>query len=267
VNIPAEWVHWLDENVSRGCTKDSLIDTMQKNNFSPQTATLAVENAMARYQSKREAQEKLVLQDVVAPSPWKIVAQLDQPHIIVYDYVLSRSECDALIELSMPKLIPSTVVDNESGDSQLHPHRTSMGTYFNKHETAFITELDNRLANLMQCTLEQQEPMQILNYKTGGEYKPHYDFFPEEESGGRVHLARGGQRTATLIMYLNDVEAGGETIFPNVGFKVHPKKGSAVYFSYLQTGTVDRQTLHGGSPVLSGEKWIATKWIREGTYI
>ena len=77
----------------------------------------------------------------------------------------------------------------------------------------------------------------------------------------------GGQRIATLIMYLNDVESGGSTIFPDIGLDVLPHKGNAVFFAYSsERGELDNRTLHGGSPVSGGEKWIATKWIRVAPY-
>lgn len=81
-------------------------------------------------------------------------------------------------------------------------------------------------------------------------------------------LQQGGQRIATLIMYLNDVEAGGSTVFPEVGLDVLPRRGNAVYFAYCtETGVLDPRSLHGGSPVGAGEKWIATKWFRQGEYV
>jgi prolyl 4-hydroxylase len=68
-------------------------------------------------------------------------------------------------------------------------------------------------------------------------------------------------------MYLNDVEAGGSTVFPEVGLDVLPRRGNAVYFAYTtEQGELDARSLHGGSPVSAGEKWIATKWFRQRPY-
>ena len=80
--------------------------------------------------------------------------------------------------------------------------------------------------------------------------------------GTAAVLARGGQRLATLVMYLNEPEGGGATTFPDIGFEVAPVKGNAVFFSYDRPAASTR-TLHGGAPVLAGEKWVATKWLRE----
>ena len=80
-------------------------------------------------------------------------------------------------------------------------------------------------------------------------------------------LSMGGQRVATLIMYLNDVQGGGSTVFPEIGLDVLPRRGNAVFFAYSDDqGRLDPRTLHGGSPVAAGEKWIATKWLRQRTY-
>jgi prolyl 4-hydroxylase len=106
--------------------------------------------------------------------------------------------------------------------------------------------------------------LQILHYAAGGEYQPHFDYFPPDQEGSMVHTSRGGQRVATLIVYLNDVESGGTTIFPEARVAVTARQGGAVYFRYMNgRGQLDPMTLHGGAPVTNGEKWIMTKWMRE----
>ncbi|MCX7125655.1 MAG: 2OG-Fe(II) oxygenase, partial [Gammaproteobacteria bacterium] len=145
--------------------------------------------------------------------------------------------------------------------------RTSSGTFFQINETPFIARIDRRVSELMQLPVVNGEGLQILHYKKDAEYKPHFDYFPTEKSGSKIHVARGGQRVATLILYLNNVEEGGETIFPEINLKVQPQQGNAIYFAYTNAKSqVDPLTLHGGCPVLRGEKWIATKWMRQREY-
>jgi prolyl 4-hydroxylase len=187
--------------------------------------------------------------------------------VTVVDGLLSAEECDELVRLSAHKLVRSTIVDRERGSAEVIAGRTSEGTYFPLNADAFIARLDRRISALMNAPVENGEGLQILHYRTGDEYKPHYDYFPPEDAGSSTHLAQGGQRVASLVIYLNDVEDGGATVFPQLGLTVGPKKGAAVYFEYCNSrGQVDPQTLHGGLPVLRGEKWIATKWMRQRRY-
>jgi prolyl 4-hydroxylase len=192
---------------------------------------------------------------------------LTAPRVVLFGNLLSAEECEQMVELSRGKLERSSVVNNETGSYDVHPHRTSYGTYFNRGENELISRLERRIAELVQFPLENGEPIQILHYRPGGEYRPHHDYFDPKQPGNEQVLKQGGQRIATLIMYLNDVEAGGSTVFPEVGLDVLPRRGNAVYFAYCsETGALDARSLHGGSPVGEGEKWIATKWFRERPY-
>jgi prolyl 4-hydroxylase len=190
-----------------------------------------------------------------------------RPVLAVFDNILSAQECDELIRLSSIKLKRSTIVDPKTGEEEVIEDRSSFGTFFTLNESDFIVNLEQRIAAVMNLPVENGEGLQILHYKVGGEYKPHFDFFSPGDTGSAVHLARGGQRVSTMVMYLNDVKGAGETIFPDLGLSVTPKKGSAVYFEYCNSqNQLDPLTLHGGAPVADGEKWIATKWMRERRY-
>lgn len=189
------------------------------------------------------------------------------PRVVLFGNLLSDEECDALISLSRDKVERSSVVNASTGAYDIHPHRTSAGTYFQRGENALLQRIESRIAELVDCPLEQGEPIQVLHYQAGGEYKPHFDYFEPAHPGNQEVLSLGGQRIATLIMYLNDVALGGSTVFPEIGLDVLPRKGHAVYFAYCDDdGKLDTRTLHGGSPVSEGEKWIATKWFRQRAY-
>ncbi len=193
-----------------------------------------------------------------------VLARLARPDLAVLANVLSEAECDELIRRSREKLARSTAIDPATGKPTVIEHRSSDGTYFHIAENEFIASIDRRLSELLRWPLDRAEGIQILRYEMGGEYRPHFDYFPPEQQGSAAHTASGGQRVATLIMYLNDVPAGGETIFPEIGLRVTPRRGHAVYFGYCDSlGRVDPLTLHGGAPVAAGEKWIATKWLRQ----
>jgi prolyl 4-hydroxylase len=104
--------------------------------------------------------------------------------------------------------------------------------------------------------------MQVLKYRPGAQYRPHHDYFCNSAPGASVLLQRGGQQVGTFLMYLNTPEEGGGTTLPDVGLEVAPVKGNAVFFSYDRPHA-STKTLHGGAPVTTGEKWVATKWLRQ----
>jgi prolyl 4-hydroxylase len=192
---------------------------------------------------------------------------LAAPRVILFGDLLAPEECEELIEMSRGKLARSSVVNAATGNYDVHPHRTSSGTHFNRGENPLIQRIERRVSELVQHPVERGEPLQILHYQPGGEYKPHYDYFDPAQPGNDIVLRQGGQRVATLVMYLNDVEAGGSTVFPEIGLDVLPRRGNAVYFAYTtEQGQLDARSLHGGNPVTEGEKWIATKWFRQRAY-
>ena len=192
---------------------------------------------------------------------------LAAPRVILFGNLLAPEECDQLIEMSRGKLARSSVVNAATGNYDVHPHRTSAGTHFARGENELIRRIEARISELVQIPMERGEPLQILHYQPGGEYRPHFDYFDPAQPGNEAVLQQGGQRIATLVMYLNDVEAGGSTVFPGVGLDVLPRRGNAVYFAYTtEAGELDKRSLHGGSPVSAGEKWIATKWFRQRPY-
>ena len=195
----------------------------------------------------------------------RVLANLLFPRIILFGGLLAEAECDALIRAAKPRLKRSTVVHSVTGADQTHDARTSEGMSFTRGETPLCRALDARIAALLDWPVECGEGLQVLRYPVGAEYKPHYDYFDPADAGSAAQLARGGQRVATLVMYLNTPESGGATIFPDARFEAGAIQGNAVFFSYERPHPMTR-TLHGGAPVHSGEKWIATKWLRESAH-
>jgi prolyl 4-hydroxylase len=198
----------------------------------------------------------------------RILFALNAPRVILFGGLLSAEECDEMVRLATPKLTRSTVVNSATGAYDVHDARTSRGAHFERGENDLIRRIEARISELTSMPVENGEPIQILHYVPGAEYKPHFDYFDPKLPGNEKVLSMGGQRIATLIMYLNDVVSGGSTVFPDIGLDVLPHKGNAVFFAYSsERGELDNRTLHGSSPVAGGEKWIATKWIRVGPYI
>jgi prolyl 4-hydroxylase len=295
-SLAAELQSWLKQSIEQGCSPDALEHSMRASGYQGEFAHRAVAAAFKEIEPPRRPPRVLdgsapaaaeqgappavadqeTTSRILAGGPNEIDAgdrlvhilvALNAPRVVLFGNLLSPEECEALIEMSRGKLERSNVVDRQTGRYERHPDRTSEGTYFRRAENELIVRIEKRIAELTGCPIERGEPIQVLHYNPGNEYKPHFDYFDPADSGNRQVLAMGGQRVGTLIMYLNDVPGGGSTVFPDIGLDVLPRRGNAVFFAYSDDeGRLDSRTLHGGSPVGAGEKWIATKWLRQRTY-
>ena len=183
-----------------------------------------------------------------------IVARFDKPLVVILGNVLSEEECDELVLLSKNKIQRSKVgVSREVSNI-----RTSSGAFLEEEENPLIVTIEKRISTIMNIPIEHGEGLHILRYTPGQEYKAHFDYF------SATSKAASNNRISTLVMYLNDVEEGGETIFPRLNLSVHPRKGMAVYFEYFyQDEELNENTIHAGAPVIKGEKWVATQWMRK----
>lgn len=195
----------------------------------------------------------------------RVVATLGNPRVVVIAGLLSEAECDELIEQARGRLARSETVHTSTGSSEVNDARTSQGMFFRPGETPVVARLEARIAALLEWPLENGEGLQVLRYRPGAEYKPHYDYFDPAEKGTPTILQRGGQRVGSLVVYLQQPEGGGATVFPDVEFAVAAQRGHACFFSYDRPHPSTR-SLHGGAPVVEGEKWVATKWLREGVF-
>ncbi|KAJ4760555.1 2-oxoglutarate (2OG) and Fe(II)-dependent oxygenase superfamily protein [Rhynchospora pubera] len=207
--------------------------------------------------------------------PASVVTLSWKPRIFLYKGFLSHEECDHIIKLARSKLKKSMVVDNESGKSVMSQVRTSSGMFLDKRQDEVISRIEKRIASWTLLPEENAESIQVLRYDLTEKYDAHFDYFHD-----KYNQVRGGHRYATLLMYLSDVEMGGETVFPDAegwesqpkddtfsdcakrGLAVKPVKGDAVlFYSIHPDGTLDPKSLHASCPVIKGEKWSAPKWI------
>lgn len=182
-----------------------------------------------------------------------IIARIEEPLIVVLGNVLSDEECEELIRLSTDKMKRSKIGTTREENAL----RTSSSMFIEESENLIVAGIEKRIAAVMNIPIEHGEGLQILQYTPGQQYKAHHDFFSSSS-------AVTNNRISTLVMYLNEVEQGGETFFPHLNFSVTPRKGMAVYFEYFYNDqTLNDLTLHGGAPVEIGEKWVATQWMRK----
>lgn len=275
--LPKEWQSWINENLARGCDPRDMAKIMVRDgHFDARLVQLAIDSARGVYtNTHNEVQESQPMPAIdtsanTVQTPDRVINglfTLQIPHIVLLGNVLSDEECDELTQYGEQRLERSPVVSDGDGVSRVHVDRTSRGAMMQRGETALIARIEARLAALTAWPVDRGEGLQLLHYEKGNEYKPHFDWFDPDKPGPRRHLEQGGQRLATIIMYLSNVEQGGATSFPKLGLQVQPRKGCAVFFANTDPyGIPDQQTLHGGEPVEKGTKVIATKWLRYGRY-
>ena len=198
----------------------------------------------------------------------RVLACAAQPTLALLGGVLDADECAALIEMARGRLRPSTLADPRTGRDLASEKRGSFGMFFRPFENPLVERIDRRLAAIMSLPTAHGEGLQVLHYPEGAGSEPHFDFLVPANDANRASIARSGQRVATLVAYLNDVPSGGETLFPAVGWAVSPVRGNAVHFSYCDAqGALDHASLHASRAVQSGEKWVATKWMRSRPFV
>lgn len=277
--LDAELEQWVVAQATAGVAPDVVLQPLLDAGWDEQEAVDAVAAAVNAFVARRAGEQGLPMPErvpvVAEPNgAWildggdrevRVLSTMLLPRVVVLGGLLSDEECDAMIELARPKLTRSTTVEPDSGGDMVHPDRTSFGMGFARGENDLCRRIEARIAHLLEWPLENGEGLQVLNYGPGAQYKPHHDYFDPAMPGSEVLLRRGGQRVASVVMYLNTPERGGATVFPESHLEVAAVKGNAVFFSYDRPHPMTR-TLHGGAPVLAGEKWILTKWLRVGEH-
>lgn len=292
IQFQPELRDWLLHNLDRGIPPAPLVRTMGEQGFdaavagdlvlafwharamgiAPPVDVVEPEQVLAaRY--RHEPQRLRIGHDgcnevEIDGQPIRLALQLEQPQVTLLDNIFTPAECDQLMALSTPRLRPSTIVDAVTGKDTVSAARSSEGMFFRLGETPLIDRLDARLSSLMNLPVENGEGLQVLRYRGGEQSVPHYDFLMANNAANAASLERSGQRVSTLIVYLNEVERGGQTAFPESGLAVTPRRGCGLYFEYCNSaGQLDPQSLHAALPVLAGEKWIVTKWMRQRRFV
>jgi prolyl 4-hydroxylase len=183
----------------------------------------------------------------------------EQPRASCIRGLLSAAECAFLAERAKPRLGPSVVIDPRSGRQLLNPIRTSDGMSFPYvAETPAIHALNRRIAAASGTQTAQGEPLQVLRYRPGQEYRTHSDAVTGEPN----------QRVLTVLVYLNRGYEGGETRFVRTGLTFKGEPGDALLFWNVdREGRPDPLAAHAGLPVRSGEKLIASRWIRAAPFV
>ena len=190
-------------------------------------------------------------------------AKVETAQIYTYPDFLSDAECDTLIALIDTNSRPSTLL----ATSEDPEYRTSDSSdLYRWSEDVFA--IDERIAKLLGIPSENAETLQGQRYAPNQQFRAHCDYFHETSGYWQRMLETGGQRTWTAMAYLNDVEEGGATWFPRAGIRFKPRRGLLVIWNNMMPdGTPNYDTLHEGTRVVEGTKYIVTKWFREEAWI
>ncbi|HMF42029.1 MAG TPA: 2OG-Fe(II) oxygenase [Polyangia bacterium] len=281
-----ELARWVTQGLDNGVAAEALVKTMIDEKMQPEVATAIVGAFMDARRGERplpvdtitvaeELTAPVAAGSFLLPGPRlasdrsvRVLTRNDNPVLALLDGIVTPDECAELIALARPRLLPSTVVDPDSGKDVVAAYRTSLGMFFRPGENPLVARLDRRFSEVMNLPLENGEGLQVLRYEPGAGSAPHHDYLAPTNPANQASLARSGQRVSTVVTYLNDVEAGGETTFPLAGWSVTPHRGTSLYFeSCDRLGRVDQRTLHASNPVTAGEKWVATKWMRQRRFV
>lgn len=207
---------------------------------------------------------RLAVEEVLQAPPAQTL--LAQPSIAMIDPLLSADECRLLIASAQPHLHDSQTADPVTGVPLTLPVRTSSEACFDPVlETSALRLVQLRMAAAAGIDLPNAEQLTVLRYAPGQQYRPHRDYLPP----GTLQMDRphAGNRCRTVCVYLNPVTAGGATEFPNLGLRIEPKPGRALIFDNLRAdGSLEPDSLHAGTPVEAGVKWLSTLWIRQRRY-
>ena len=182
---------------------------------------------------------------------------------------INDSDCEYFINIAKDKLIKSKIFSNENTDNQVSDNRTSSQVWLDSNDPIGY-KLKEKVSQLTNLPIENQEQIQILKYNPGEHYLPHYDAHIEDSESSKQDKLRGGFRLSTVLIYLNTVKNGDHTVFPNLNMKINPEKRKAVYFQNLNKERTDRHpcSLHWAQkPLDNEEKWAMNIWVRESKFI
>lgn len=185
--------------------------------------------------------------------------------IWIFRKLLTRMECAYVMAAAVPTIEASSTIHPLTGQLVKNPIRTSSSTNFNPMtRDCVLYDIDKRIAFACGTKVEQGEPLNVLYYRVGEEYRFHYDHLPEGDADDVTLLKACGQRKYTFIISMNDGYQGGETYFPELELKYRGNIGDALVFSNLHDdGSANMLMRHASLPVTKDTKWVASKWIRE----
>ena len=190
------------------------------------------------------------------PAAYKVPS--DDVELYAIGDFMTADECRKMMELIDATARPSQVFDIDYSAG----YRTSYSGDVDPHDP-FVKKISRRIDDLLGVDASFGETIQGQRYMPGQEFQPHHDWFHPNTSYWDLEMGRGGQRSYTTMVFLNDVEAGGATEFTDIGISIEPKPGVLLAWNNAKPdGITNTMTMHAGRPVQQGSKYIITKWYR-----
>ena len=259
------WKIWIWHNVSRGCSKDLLIKELVTLHNFPYDAACSELNHWPTVPLEQIHLPNSHGKNSPKLLPFGVARKIDSSVLEIYtmENFLTEDECQLLIDFIQPRL---QAAETEAKDKTPEV-RTNTTCFFHleKNYSPFAQTVANRISQIIGLNISHAEPLQGQCYLPGQEYKAHTDWFEPGTENFRKYASheKGGQRTWSAIVYLNEVSSGGNTEFNQAGISIQPKLGKLVYWNnLLDDGMPNHFALHTGMPVDEGEKFILTQWFR-----
>lgn len=276
--LSLEWRDWINENIATGKDKNGLFKILLIHGFSFDCITeamnyvpdLSLDKLLSAQGhstiEKSSNQQNLCNQECISDRyPKNLTSRLrriatEKLEIYSVEDFLTQYECEEIIETIKLNLKPSKLSSKESDQF----FRTSKTCEFDGLKSKIIRSLDERICELIGIPNNFSEPIQGQFYDVNEEFKPHTDYFEKDEL--LVHGNKMGQRTYTVMIYLNNVEQGGETNFLKLRQVIQPKLGKAIIWNNLNNdGSPNINSIHHAQPIKKGFKAIITKWFRQNS--
>jgi prolyl 4-hydroxylase len=269
-----DWKNWIKTNLDNGQDKDGIFKILLDEGYSYDAICREMAYkprlALSKLVNPFDAAKKNKIQQssnygtaidqskIFIPNANKLDS--DRLELYTLESFLNNTECLKIIELIKSELSPSSLSSFESDKAYRTSRTCSLGTIGGD----FMREIDLRICRLIGVEPSYSEPIQGQHYDVGQEFKPHTDYFEQHEMA--KHGGLMGQRTFTVMIYLNNVEEGGETRFSEVNTQLAPSEGMAVIWSSLNSdGTTNSNSMHHALPILKGYKAVITKWFRSNS--